>query len=86
MCKCGTQLTPQPGELRLYRMGNFFGAAGGFGGAYDVDLGDIFNSFFGGGFGGSTRSRRTGPMKGANLKYGMTLEFMEGVTTIGTGW
>ena len=55
----------------------FGGGAGGFGGAYDVDLGDIFNSFFGGGFGGSTRSRRTGPMKGANLKYGMTLEFME---------
>lgn len=31
MCKCGAQITPQQGELRLYRMGNFLGAAGGFG-------------------------------------------------------
>lgn len=60
---------------------NGFGGGGGYGGgygdgAYDVDLGDIFNSFFGGGFGGSSR-RRTGPQKGADLKYHMALEFME---------
>ena len=30
----------------------FGGGAGGFGGAYDVDINDIFNTFFGGGFGG----------------------------------
>jgi molecular chaperone DnaJ len=57
---------------------NGFGG-GGSGGAYssyDVDLGDIFSSFFGGGFGGSSR-RRTGPQKGADLKYHMALEFME---------
>ena len=30
-CKCGAQLAPQQGELRLYRMGNFMGAAAGFG-------------------------------------------------------
>ena len=59
----------------------FGGGGGGYGGgygggAYDVDLGDIFNSFFGGGFGGSSR-RRTGPQKGADLKYHMALEFME---------
>ncbi|MCR4689258.1 MAG: molecular chaperone DnaJ, partial [Saccharofermentans sp.] len=61
--------------------GNGFGGGGGFNGAYgagfeDIDLGDIFNSFFGGGA-SSSRRRRNGPSQGANLKYGMTLEFME---------
>lgn len=56
--------------------------SGGFGGgAYtDFDPMDIFNSFFGGGFGGfggSSSRRRNGPTKGANLKYGMALDFME---------
>ena len=56
------------------------GFGGGYGGSYgagfeDIDLGDIFNSFFGGGT--SSRRRRNGPSQGANLKYGMTLEFME---------
>ncbi|RKW23187.1 molecular chaperone DnaJ [Candidatus Gracilibacteria bacterium] len=37
--------------------GNPFG--GGFSGGVDVDLGDIFESFFGGGFGGRTRQQRT---------------------------
>ena len=55
---------------------NGFGGGGGSYGAYDVDLGDIFSSFFGGGFGGSSR-RRTGPQKGADLKYHMALDFME---------
>ena len=54
----------------------FGGGGGGAYNAYDVDLGDIFSSFFGGGFGGSSR-RRTGPQKGADLKYHMALEFME---------
>ncbi len=54
----------------------FGGGPGGFSGSYDFgDLGDIFGSFFGGGFGSSRR--RSGPQQGANLKYGMTLEFME---------
>lgn len=61
-----------------------FGKSGvdgqGFGGGYsagfeDIDLGDIFSSFFGGG--ASSRRRRNGPSQGANLKYGMSLEFME---------
>ncbi len=47
----------------------------GFSGA-DIDLGDLFGSIFGGAFGGGGR-RRTGPEKGANLKYGLTLDFME---------
>ena len=50
---------------------------GGFGGAgFDIDLDDLFGSFFGGGFGGS-RQRRNGPQRGANLKYRMNLDFME---------
>lgn len=53
-----------------------FGGGGGFSG-FDVDLGDIFSQFFGGGFGGGSSRRSNGPQKGANLKYGMTLEFME---------
>ncbi|MCH4153369.1 MAG: molecular chaperone DnaJ [Saccharofermentans sp.] len=57
-----------------------YGGAGGFGGFSgagfeDIDLGDIFGSFFGGGR--SSGRRRNGPSQGANLKYGMTLEFME---------
>ena len=56
--------------------GSGFGGAGGAYQGFDVDLGDIFSSLFGGGFGGGSR-RRNGPQKGANLKYGMTLEFME---------
>ncbi len=59
-----------------------FGHAGmdgqGFSGfnAADIDLGDLFGSIFGGAFGGGGK-RRTGPVQGANLKYGLTLEFME---------
>ena len=41
-----------------------------------VDLGDIFGSFFGGAFGGGGR-RNNGPVRGADLKYNMSLEFME---------
>ncbi len=53
------------------------GPGGGYGGYTNVDFTDIFESFFGGGFGGSSRGRRNGPSSGANLKYGMSLEFME---------
>ena len=50
---------------------------GGFNGAgFDIDLEDLFGSFFGGGFGGGSRQRR-GPKRGANLKYRMNLDFME---------
>ncbi len=55
---------------------NGFGGGGGYG-AYDVDLGDIFSSIFGGGFGGGSSRRRNGPSKGSDLKYNMSLEFME---------
>ena len=56
---------------------NGFGGGGGYGGAYDVDLGDLFSSIFGGGFGGGSSRRRNGPSKGSDLKYNMSLEFME---------
>lgn len=61
-----------------------FGHAGvdgnGFGGGgfnyTDMDFSDIFSSIFGGGFGGSSR-RRSGPQRGADLRYGMSISFME---------
>ena len=56
---------------------NGFGGGGGYGSAYDVDLGDLFSSIFGGGFGGGSSRRRNGPSKGSDLKYNMSLEFME---------
>jgi molecular chaperone DnaJ len=53
--------------------GQGFGGAGGAG--FDIDLEDLFGSFFGG-FGGGSR-KRSGPQRGANLKYRMNLDFME---------
>ena len=55
---------------------NGFGGAGGYG-AYDVDLGDLFSSIFGGGFGGGSSRKKNGPSRGSDLKYRMSLEFME---------
>lgn len=52
---------------------------GGFGGA-GFDFSDIFDNLFGGGFGGfggSSSRRRNGPQRGANLKYRLTLDFLE---------
>jgi len=52
----------------------FGGFGGGFGGGFDVN--DIFENIFGG-FGGGSSSRRSGPQRGANLKYRVTLDFLE---------
>lgn len=41
----------------------------------DFDIGDIFSSFFGGGFG--SRSGRKGPKPGNDLEYNLTLTFEE---------
>lgn len=50
----------------------------GFNGFDMDDFGDIFSSFFGGGFGRSSSSRRnTGPTKGADLRYNMEISFEE---------
>lgn len=52
---------------------NFGGAgAGGFGDFSFDGFGDIFDMFFGGG-----RQQRTGPMKGADLRYDLKIEFEE---------
>lgn len=62
----------------------FDGAAGGAGGNFSgMDMGDIFESFFGGGgfsdiFGGGGRRRR-GPSRGADLQYNLTIDFEEAV-------
>ena len=56
------------------------GGGGGFGGFTDFDfgdLGDISGSFFGGGFGGSTRSSRNGPQRGESIRVGVTVSFEE---------
>ena len=54
--------------------------AGGFGGFEDVDLGDIFGSFFGGGFGGSSRqSRANAPRQGESIRRSVVLSFEEAV-------
>jgi molecular chaperone DnaJ len=56
---------------------------GGFGGGYSSDfdfgnIGDIFESFFGGsGMGGRTSRGRKGPQKGADLKYSIDIAFEE---------
>lgn len=50
----------------------------GFGGFEDVDLGDIFGSFFGGGA-RSSRTRDTGPMKGEDRFVQLDIDFMEAI-------
>ncbi len=64
---------------------NQFGHAGsdgsGFGGSgFGFDFGginDIFETFFGGGFGGSSSRKKNGPRKGADIKTGVELKFEE---------
>ena len=53
-----------------------FGGFGGFGGGFDVDLGDIFGSFFGG---GGSRQRRNGPQRGDDIEISVTITFEEAV-------
>lgn len=54
------------------------GGFGGFGGFGDVDLGDIFSSFFGGSS-SSSSARRNGPMRGEDINVRVTLTFEEAV-------
>lgn len=54
--------------------GGGFGGFGGFDG--DIDLGDIFGSFFGGGMGSSQR-RSNAPQKGADREARVTISFEE---------
>ena len=59
---------------------NGFGGGAYSAGGFDFDLGDIFESFFGGGgFGGGRASQRarSAAQRGADLKYGLELTFEE---------
>lgn len=53
------------------------GGFGGFGDGMDFDLGDIFSSFFGGGFGGQQRSNPNAPQRGSDIQVGVTISFEE---------
>lgn len=59
-----------------YGGGGNGGGFGGFGGFEDI--GDIFSSFFGGGFGGGT-SRRNAPIQGEDREVKITISFDEAV-------
>ncbi len=52
------------------------GYSGGFGGFDGFDMGDIFSSFFGGGFGGQ-RSNPNAPQRGRDISYAVDLTFEE---------
>lgn len=52
------------------------GGYGGYGGFGDFDMGDIFSSFFGGGFGGQKRNPNA-PRRGRDLSYTVDLSFEE---------
>lgn len=59
---------------------NFGAGAGGYGGAggFDFDIGDIFEGFFGGGFGGSSRrANPNAPRKGEDAYTSVTISFLE---------
>ena len=56
-----------------------FGAGGGSPFGQDMDIGDIFNSFFGGfgGFGGNRRSNPNAPRRGNDVETQLTITFEE---------
>lgn len=60
-----------------------YGTADFNGGGFDASdlggFGDIFESFFGGGFGGNTSRRRSGPTRGADIEYNINITFNEAV-------
>jgi len=55
------------------------GGAGGYGaGGFDFgDLGDIFGSFFGGGFGGAQRRNPNAPQRGESIRVSVAISFTE---------
>lgn len=59
---------------------NYGAGAGGYGGSpfgQDIDLGDIFNSFFGGFGGGRTQRNQNVPRRGADTEVSVTITFEE---------
>ena len=71
----------QFGHAAFDGTGNTNGA-GGFGGFgfEDVDLGDIFGSFFGGG--GSRRQRQNGPRRGDDHLMRLEIDFMDAINGV----
>ena len=66
--------------------GNPYGNYGGFSGFDtsgfgfdDIDLGDILNAAFGGGFGGRSRKQSNRPQKGEDVLYRMRISFKDAV-------
>ncbi len=54
------------------------GGFGGFEGNFDFgDLGDIFGSFFGGGFGGGRRTNPNAPQRGESVRMSLAISFEE---------
>ena len=58
---------------------NYGAGGGGYGqaGGFDFDLGDIFGSFFGGGFVGGRQSNPNGPRRGEDIQTKVTISFEE---------
>ncbi len=59
---------------------SYGGGSGGnpFAGGFDMDFGDIFSSFFGGGFGGrSRRANPNAPRRGADIETVINISFEE---------
>jgi len=54
-----------------------FGGFGGFGGGDGIDLGDIFDSIFGGGGFGARSSQASGPRRGSDIAVSLDISFME---------
>ena len=54
-----------------------------YGGGFSMDLGDLFGSFFGAGFGGSAQANRrsnpSAPRRGNDIRVNISLNFMEAV-------
>ena len=68
----------QYGHAAFDPSAGFGGGGGGFGGFGDFDMGDIFSSFFGGGFGGSrSQSRANAPQEGEDIGVRVVLSFEE---------
>ncbi|MCL2355602.1 MAG: molecular chaperone DnaJ [Defluviitaleaceae bacterium] len=55
------------------------GGGGGFHSSMDIDIGDIFGSFFGDGIFGGGRSRTPKPRRGADVQMRVTIKFEEAV-------
>ncbi|CCY20765.1 chaperone protein DnaJ [Eubacterium sp. CAG:786] len=57
--------------------GGFGGFTGGFSSAGGVDLGDIFDNIFGGGFSGGSRTSSNSPRRGSDIVVSLSISFME---------